>query len=216
MKHWMLIVGLGALAALVGLSGATRAGEDETEQGQGDTTALPDCPVMGEPVSLAVSTPTDDGPVFFCCKGCIKKFNEEPEKFGKLVAEQRKILGPRPKVQVVCPVSGKPVDSKFSIEHEGKTISFCCADCGPKYKENSAKYTVALANAYAYQTKCPVSGKEIDPKSFSKLPTGETVYFCSGGCEKKFLETPEKFAPKLAEQGVAINVEKLKEALEKG
>jgi len=34
---------------------------------------LPLCPVMGEAVDFNVKTMTDQGPVYFCCEGCIKK-----------------------------------------------------------------------------------------------------------------------------------------------
>ncbi|MFQ5495237.1 MAG: hypothetical protein ACE5EX_07625, partial [Phycisphaerae bacterium] len=39
---------------------------------------LPNCPIMGESVDFSVSTMTDDGPVYFCCPGCIKKFKKNP------------------------------------------------------------------------------------------------------------------------------------------
>ena len=61
------------------------------------------------------------------------------------------------------------------------------------------------------------SGTEpIDPKSSSLLATGQTVYYCCKGCDKKFLANPAKYAPKLAAQGVTINVEKLTKAGGKG
>ncbi|OQY99843.1 MAG: hypothetical protein B6D36_15875, partial [Planctomycetes bacterium UTPLA1] len=81
---------------------------------------LPKCPVMDEPVDFFVKTMTADGPVYFCCKDCIKKFEANPEKYAKQVVEQRKILAKLPKVQVTCPVSGKPIDDKTFIEKEGK------------------------------------------------------------------------------------------------
>ena len=104
--------------------------------------------------------------------------------------------------------AGRPV----SIESEGEKVSFCCKDCIDKYTSDPAKYKTALANSYSYQTKCPVMGESIDPKSFSVLSTGQTVYYCCKGCDKKFLANPAKYAPKLAVQGVTINVEKLSKA----
>ena len=173
---------------------------------------LPECPVMGEPIDFSVSAATKDGPVFFCCAGCIKKFEANPEKYASDVAGQRKFLAKREKIQVRCPVSGEPVDQKVSTEHKGEKVSFCCKDCIDKYTSDPAKYKTALANSYTYQTKCPVMGESIDPKSFSVLSTGQTVYYCCKGCDKKFLANPAKYAPKLAVQGVTINVEKLSKA----
>ena len=42
------------------------------------------CPVMGKPVSKKVVTVTYDDKVYgFCCKGCIKKFADNPQKYLK-------------------------------------------------------------------------------------------------------------------------------------
>ena len=74
--------------------------------------ALPNCPIMAEPINLAVSVPTDSGPVYFCCDGCIGKFQKNPEKYATKVAVQRKALAHRAKVQVTCPITKEPVDRK--------------------------------------------------------------------------------------------------------
>jgi YHS domain-containing protein len=34
-----------------------------------------------------------------------------------------------------------PVDERVTIQHEGKTIGFCCEDCIPEFKKDPAKYT---------------------------------------------------------------------------
>jgi YHS domain-containing protein len=42
------------------------------------------CPVMGEAVKAKVKTVEYQGKTIgFCCKGCIKKFNANPEKYMK-------------------------------------------------------------------------------------------------------------------------------------
>ena len=76
----------------------------------GKVKALPNCPVMGEPIDFTVSTATDDGPVFFCCDGCIKKYNKNPEKYAENTAAQRAALKDRPKIQVACLISKIGVD----------------------------------------------------------------------------------------------------------
>jgi YHS domain-containing protein len=167
----------------------------------GGEKSLPNCPVMGEPINLAVSTPTDDGPVFFCCKGCIAKYNAEPGKFAKKVAQQRKALEKLAKVQVRCPVTGEPADPKVAIETDGKKVSFCCKGCVEKYQADPKKYATKLANSYTHQTTCPVMGEEIDPKVFTTSANGERVYLCCKGCEKKLKANPDKFLPKLAALG---------------
>lgn len=201
MIRWIQRIGL-TMACTLALSLSTvRAGEQ----------AVARCPIMGEPVNLSVSTPTDDGPVFFCCKGCIKKYTANPGKYADAVAKQRKALAKRPKVQTTCPISGKPVDKKVFTEYNGKKVYFCCEDCISRFNEAPDKHKKALANSYTYQTKCPVMGGSINPKSFSILPTGEKIYYCCPGCENKLLADPAKYAPKLAAQGIVIDVNKLKE-----
>lgn len=178
--------------------------------------ALPNCPIMGEPIDFSVSTETPDGPVYFCCAGCIKKYNADPGKYAKLVAEQRNVLAKRDKVQVKCPVTGETVDPKITVEHDGKTVSFCSEGCVKKFTASPDSYKSGLANAYTFQTKCPVMGETITPKAFSVLPTGETVYFCCKGCDKKFAGDLAKYAPKLASQGINLNLAKIKEMLSHG
>jgi len=112
------------------------------------------------------------GPVYFCCKRCIKKFKANPAKFADEVAEQRAVLAKRPKVQVACPLSGEPINPKVFVEYGGKKVYMCCKKCVKHFKESPAKYAKAIAASYTYQTKCPVTGEEIDPTSFTQLANG--------------------------------------------
>lgn len=176
---------------------------------------LPNCPIMDEPINLAVSTATDDGPVFFCCEGCVKKFGKNPAKYASKVSEQRAALADRPKVQTTCPVTGEPVDQKVSIDAGGKKVFFCCQGCSSKYKSDPRKYSSALANSYTFQATCPVMGHAIDPASFTKLADGRKIYYCCPGCDSKLFEKPAKYAKHLASQGYQYNWAKIKKADDK-
>jgi len=186
-----------------------RHGQGQGEHQHGEKTsareALPKCPVTGEPANLAVSVATDDGPVFFCCKGCIAKYQANPAKYTANVAAQRAALAGRPKVQVTCPVSKEPVDPKVFIESNGEKVYFCCKGCVKKYQRDPAKYASALANSYTYQTKCPVTGEKIDPTAFATTASGTNIYFCCKGCDKKLFEDPDKYAPNLVAQGFTFD-----------
>ncbi|MCA9243384.1 MAG: hypothetical protein KDA32_05480 [Phycisphaerales bacterium] len=175
-----------------------------------ETPKLPICPVMDEPVDFNVKTMTDDGPVYFCCGGCIRKFEKDAAKYEKRVGEQRAALAKLDRVQVVCPVSHEPVDGKTTLKTDKGEIAFCCDSCKGKYEQEPAKYQARLADSYTYQTRCPVSGEKIDGKSFVDMPTGERVYVCCPGCAGKIEKDPEKYASKLAEQGINLNMRKLK------
>ncbi len=214
MIRCMIKVVLGsALTLVVGLSAAAaQHGHGEHGHG-GQATALaaPECPVMGEPINFAVSVAEKDGPVFFCCKGCISKYQANPAKYAAKLAAQRKALAGRDKVQVTCPISGKPVDQKVAVESDGRKVYFCCKDCVGKYRRDPSKYRTALANSYTYQTKCPVMDEEIDPKAFATSADGRKIYFCCKGCDKKLFANPAKYAPKLAAQGFTVNAAELKQ-----
>lgn len=170
---------------------------------------LPNCPVMGEPIDFAVMEKTDDGPVYFCCKMCIKDYRAKPEKFAKKVAAQREALAALPKVQVTCPITGRPVDQKAVYEKDGDKTYFCCKMCLSKFTQDPGKYKEKLADCFTYQTKCPVMGEEIDPKVSTTLYNGLKLYYCCARCDKKFRENPAKYVANLEAQGIKIDPKKV-------
>lgn len=213
-KNWMLVVGMVAVTVVSVMSVRTVVAEGK-EGALLSAGALPDCPVMGEPINFAISTPTAEGPVYFCCGGCVKKYKADRGKYASLVADQRKALAKRAKIQVKCPVTSEPVNPKVFVEYAGQKVSFCCKGCVKKFQADPSSYQTGLANSYTYQTKCPVMDEEITPTAYSNLPTGETVYYCCKGCDKKFMANPGKYAAHLEAQGVSLNVAKLVKMLKK-
>lgn len=182
-----------------------QAAEKQPAEGQ-----RPLCPVMDEEIDFTSRTVTDEGPVYFCCDMCINKYKKDPAKFAEKVAAQREALRKLPRVQVTCPLSGEPVSADARLEQGGQTVLFCCKECMGKYQKEPARYAGALEAAYCYQTRCPVSGKEISPTASKELPTGQRIYFCCNGCPEKFIADPEKYVGKLAEQGVKVDPKKVK------
>lgn len=83
----VLLVGV----LIVGLAGCSddKSAEPNTTAavgGTSETTSVTQttCPIMvGRPIDKAVSTDYQGKKVYFCCGGCIKKFNAEPDKFAK-------------------------------------------------------------------------------------------------------------------------------------
>ena len=207
-------IALVAVAVLSAFLGADLLLADEG--GGPDSSKLPLCPLMGEPINFNMYAQTQEGRVYFCCKDCIKKFEENPQKYAKKVEQQREALSPLPRVQVLCPVMGEPLDGKSSAVVEGKKVEFCCKGCIRKFAREPGKYQARLAESYTYQTKCPVSGESIDPKVSIKTVGGQQVYFCCSMCAKKFGDNPQPFAGKLAEQGYTAKVEDLAPAKNEG
>ncbi len=215
MNTWMRKTLAGSVIAASMAMTPVMAQHDHGSHGHGahgQAAALPMCPVMGEPVNLALSVATDDGPVYFCCKGCVAKYQKNPGKYAAKATMQRKALADRAKVQVTCPVSQEPVDQKVFSESNGKKVYFCCKDCLGKYQGDPAKYAAALANSYTYQTKCPVMGGDINPKVSTTLSTGEMIYYCCPGCDKPLRENPAKYNKNLAAQGILVNWAEVKKA----
>ncbi len=203
-----LALGLLSMPARAQQEGDSHGDRPHAETSANSTT-LPKCPVTGEPINLAVSEATDDGPVFFCCKNCISRYRADPAKYATKIAAQRKALAHRPRIQVTCPVSKEPVDTNVFVESAGEKIFFCCKDCVTKYQSDPAKYASALANSYTYQTKCPVMNEDIDPKSFATAGNGMKLYFCCKGCDKKFFKDPQKYTANLEAQGFTVNAREM-------
>ena len=205
MNRWIIVSVVGSVLALGIAPAAAQHGNGTDEhENQEQEPIQPICPVMDEPVNLRVSIATDDGPVFFCCKGCIRKYKADPAKYGPKLAAQRKVLAKRDKVQVTCPVSGEAVDRKVYVERDGKKVYFCSGDCVKKYQGSPSKYKKTLANSYTFQTKCPVMGEGINPQVAAATADGHKIYFCCKGCDKKFVAEPAKYVAKLAEQGFTV------------
>jgi Cu+-exporting ATPase len=107
---------------------------------------------------------------------------------------------------VTCPVSGDAIDAAVSVEHDGNPVFFCCRECLSKFQADPDAYRGKLAASYTYQTKCPVTGKPIDPGVSFTMPEGERAYFCSEACKATFRRDPASYAAKLAEQGLKIHL----------
>lgn len=209
MKRRMFKVALGMMVvAAVGTAGTMGV---YAEAGSGTSPEVL-CPVMGEAVNFAISASTDNGPVFFCCKRCVGKFEGNPDKYADDVVEQRKALAKRERVQTTCPVSGKSVDPKVYVEHQGEKVFLCCNGCAGKFKKNPDKFASALAKSYTYQTHCPVMKEEIDPAVFASTAGGNKIFFCCKGCDKKFFKNPAKYTANLAAQGFEFKPSELVKA----
>ena len=108
-----------------------------------------------------------------------------------------------------CPISGRPVDAKKSLKHEGQAVYFCCGNCLAKGKDD-AKAMVAKAYAKTVAVKnekCPISGRPIaEGKGKTVAFQGKEVRVCCGNCEKAFpksakVNLAKALNPKLKDAG---------------
>jgi len=146
------------------------------------------CPVMGRPIDKDVFIEYEGRKVYFCCKGCDKKFKESPNKYLPALYKQ---IYPQT-VQVKCPVMGGTVKPDVFIEHEGRRIYFCRNGCKDKFKADPQKYLKTLPEVSTAQVHCPVTGQVISPE-YSAEVNGKRVYFCCGACAPKYKENPARY-----------------------
>lgn len=194
--RWMIVpLGLAMLLAAKGFSAA--------EEESGDKKFECTCPVSGKPaIESSFIEQKDGSKVYFCCENCPKAFKANPKKFDLKV--HRQLLETGQIVQVACPFTGKPVNEEATAEVGQADVAFCCKNCLGKFEkaaDDDAKLKLVFSNAamkkgFTNQTKCPVSGKEIDAEHFVEYK-GQKVYFCCPNCPKAFEANPDKFLAKL-------------------
>lgn len=104
---------------------------------------------------------------------------------GSLRAADEAAPGP----EVKCPVSGKAVNPKATVEYNGGKVYFCCNNCPKAFKADTAKYA-AKANHQLVQTKqltqvaCPITGKPTKAETAIEVG-GVSVAFCCNNCKGK-------------------------------
>ncbi len=160
------------------------------------------CPVSGKPAGEDHVVQLKNGDkVYFCCDNCPKAFKSNPKKYALKV--HRQLLETGQVVQVACPLTGKPVNKDTMVDVGEAKAGFCCKNCEAKYAkaDDAGKLKLMFGGAnfnkgFTHQTKCPVSGKPIDPEHFVEYQ-GKKVYFCCPHCPAAFQADPEKYLAKL-------------------
>jgi YHS domain-containing protein len=197
MKARWMMVPLG-LALLLAAKGFSAAGDKES----GDKEFEATCPVSGKPAGEDHVVELKNGQkVYFCCDNCPKAYKADPKKFELKV--DRQLLETGQIVQVACPFTGKKINEEAKAEVAQADVHFCCKNCLAKFEKASDDEKLklvfsqaALKKGFTSQTKCPVSGKDIDPEHVVEYK-GEKVYFCCPNCPKAFEANPEKYVAKL-------------------
>jgi len=90
------------------------------------------------------------------------------------------------KVDLKCPVSGKPASADHKVAFNGGDVEFCCPKCPKIFTANEKKFA-AKANLQLVQSgqlkqiKCPLTGR---PMADDKLVEvgGVEIKVCCAGC----------------------------------
>ena len=113
---------------------------------------------------------------------------------------------PKPTAKAInakCPVTNKPVASA-TLTYKGQVIGFCCDNCPAKFKAEPIKYIGKVKEFKApvakkpINAKCPITGKNINPKATYEYK-GQLIAFCCEKCLAKFKAEPIKFIGKVKE-----------------
>jgi YHS domain-containing protein len=94
------------------------------------------CPVMNSVASEQYRTEYKGQYVYFCCQGCVKMFEKDPETYvAKLSKEDQEAI----KANEICPITeDKITDRTRFVEHEGRKVYLCCDGCVQMYKQKIA------------------------------------------------------------------------------
>ncbi len=173
---------------------ATVANEQLVQTGQFKQTA---CPISGGGVDEEQFCEVDGVKVLFCCGKCKAKVESaEGDAKRELVfanASFEKSYAMKPAydlTDIKCfMMPKKDVKEAKSVDHRDGKVFFCCPGCVKKWNKDPAKFET-LANLQLVktgqfkQTKCPISGGDIDETQFSEVD-GVKVSFCCGNCKGK-------------------------------
>jgi YHS domain-containing protein len=97
------------------------------------------CPITGQEADRIISTTYQGRKILFCCKGCIGKFEKNPEKYVAALANSYSY-------QTKCPVMGGDINPQAAIKlADGRKIYFCCPGCDKKLASAPSIFLPKLA-----------------------------------------------------------------------
>ena len=175
----------------------------------GDPYPLTTCAVLGGPLG-GMGDPVvydhDGREIKFCCKGCVGKFEANPDKYLKEVdakiIEQQLEHYPMDtclvKPDESLTADGEPVD----LVYQNRLVRFCCKGCVREFKKTPEKFLKRLDEAVIEQQPaahprdpCAVGGAPLcgrgpprDDVIHNRLVRG-----CCTGCVKSLRKDPQKY-----------------------
>jgi YHS domain-containing protein len=144
----VLVIVVCAVAAFAAAVGGCKSNEHK----EGMMKPQTECPILGGNVDKKYYADYNGKRLYFCCQACVQEFNRDPDKYMKKMAEAGVMPEDSPqammnmKPQTVCPVSGKPIDKNYYVDHNGKGIYFCCPNCPAEFNKDPEKYMKKMAD----------------------------------------------------------------------
>lgn len=87
----LAVAGFMAALGMAGCAEAKKAPEAEARAASSEEVALKPqetCPVMGGKIDKTIYADYQGKRVYFCCKGCEPEFEQDPEKYLKVLADR--------------------------------------------------------------------------------------------------------------------------------
>jgi tetratricopeptide (TPR) repeat protein len=93
---------------------------------------------------------------------------------------------------IMCMMSDQPAFDKYTMNYKGGKLYFCCDGCQEEFTSGLAKFSAKanhhlLLTKQAKMTKCPFTGRKLNP-AFKTVVKGAEVTFCCSGCKAKTLK----------------------------
>lgn len=181
-------VGIGCfMLASLTLADGNAAGEPEkptTHPPEHKHTVAALCPVTTKPIDKAHWVSFRGKRVYFADAASKAKFEDDPYAYVEGIQKQWEALKPL-RVQVRCPVTGKPVDTTIFLDQDHETVYFATAEAKAAWQKSPKAYREKLAACYTFQTTCPCQHGDVRPDVSDEI-RGQTVYYCCPGCRKMF------------------------------
>ena len=108
------------------------------------------CPVTGRPIDLNVSIEFEGRRVYFADATAREKFLDDPGQYAEAVRKQWDLMRP-PRVQVLCPVTGKPVDPEVSTLWNGVPLLRFRGGEGDLGEGPAAAHAAKLEESYTFR-----------------------------------------------------------------
>lgn len=148
--------------------------------------------------------------VYFCCEHCADTFKKDTFDEGMKLKEKAKfttkanhqLVLTSQFVQKACPISGRPVDETKVVKVAGAKVGMCCGGCVKKIeglekledKVNLVFTEEAFKKGFKLKepeidlanVKCMMMPKKAVSADHAVEYKDGKVFFCCGGCAKKF------------------------------
>lgn len=167
------------------------------------------CPVTGDPIDRRFSTEFRGKQVYFATAAAAEQFKADPYAYADGLRAQWEALRPL-RLQVLCPVTGKPIDPAISLTPGSADVSPPAEGSAgvppavpPAGRSKDPKGGVGVPPAAAGSVGVSPAGQSEDSKgSAGASPAGpsaaEPLFFATREARDAYAAHPERYAEKLA------------------